>query len=85
MSLPSLLDAERLAALGLALRALLSLEIRSLRVVSAHALAHTPSHIVPGSDVARFVLITRAGVPFPVVLGAPTQVRILATATVTYS
>ena len=71
---PAIFETERLAALGLALRAFLTLEIRGLSVQEAHAVSHIPSHIVPGSDVARLVVCTYSGVSFSVVMGAPTQV-----------
>lgn len=74
LALPSILDTERLAALGLALRAFCTLEVRGLRVIAAEPVDYTPSHIVPGSDVARVRVATQSGVQLSVVIGAPTQV-----------
>jgi hypothetical protein len=72
---PAILDTERLAALGLALRALVCLEVRRVAVAERGALSYVPAHVVKGTDVARVAVQSQSGVVFPIVLGAPAQVR----------
>jgi hypothetical protein len=69
-----ILDTERLAALGLALRSLCCLEVRRTRVREVHNLNYSPQHIVSGTSVAAVVAETVSGATFPLVLGVPAQV-----------
>lgn len=72
---PGILETDRLAALGLVLRGLLCLEVRKAKLVAMRSLSEMPAHIMPGTSVARIVVETTSGVQFPIVLGAPAQVR----------
>lgn len=72
---PGLLDTDRLAALGLVLRALLCLEIRTVRLVDTQPLEEQPNHIMPGTMPVRALVHTTSGVEISVVIGVPEQVR----------
>lgn len=71
---PGILDTDRLAALGLTLRAQLSLEVRRARVIANYASTDTHPHILPSTTVGRVVMQTASGPQFPVVVGIPPQV-----------
>lgn len=74
-STSSILETERLAALGLVLRGLCCLEVRHAALAAQQPMSHTPQHIVPGTSVASVAVRTASGVQFPLVIGAPAQVR----------
>lgn len=71
---PGLLDTDRLAALGLALRALLCLEIRTVRLMDTLPIEEQPNHIVAGTTPVRATVHTASGVEISVVIGVPSQV-----------
>jgi hypothetical protein len=79
---PGILETNRLAALGLALRGLLCLEVRKARVAASYAMPDTPQHILPTTTCRRMVVQTVSGPQFPVIIGAPAQVSTLCTSTV---
>jgi hypothetical protein len=71
---PGILDTNRLAALGLALRGLLCLEVRKGLVVASYGMPDTPQHILPSTICGRIIVQTVSGPQFPVIIGAPAQV-----------
>ena len=73
---PGILETDRLAALGLVLRALLCMEVRQPRLIHSRHLPEAPAHIVHGTTAAHVVIKTASGVTVPIVVGAPPQVSI---------
>ncbi|CAK0786305.1 hypothetical protein CVIRNUC_009518 [Coccomyxa viridis] len=70
----SLVDAQRLSYLGEALRALLVLEVRQLRLAGRHPCERTPAHLPQGATASRCSVQTASGAHATVVLGGPPNV-----------
>ncbi|EFJ44779.1 hypothetical protein VOLCADRAFT_121257 [Volvox carteri f. nagariensis] len=70
----SLIDARRLSSLGEALRALLVMEVRTLKLVSLGAVDSLPRNLPAGSRAVRCQFLTASGVSAGVVLGTPPSV-----------
>ena len=73
---PGILETDRLAALGLALRAFLCLEVRHVRLLATAPVMETPQHIVANTTVVRATVETVSGAQFAVVIGVPAAVRL---------